>query len=130
MADEPRLNCRYRILRYVPNLIRDEWVNVGVMLEEAAGADAEGNRARREVRLIEEDAEIARVRRLHPDVDVELLRALPAEFDEFALCRLFERDFVPERNIIARCFQGNRPGRHAGRHPARQINTRAENEQC
>jgi hypothetical protein len=74
MAAEPRNMLRYRILRYTPNLIRDEWVNVGVLLEEAEGS-------RRAVRLIEEASEIARVRRLHPDVDENLLRALPSEFD-------------------------------------------------
>jgi hypothetical protein len=65
---------RYRILRYTPNLIRDEWVNVGVLLEETEGR-------RRAVRLIEEASEIARVRRLHPGLDENLLRALPSEFD-------------------------------------------------
>ena len=64
---------RYRILRYTPNLVRDEWVNVGVLLEETEGT-------RREARLIADTAEIARVRRLHPGADEDLLRALPAEF--------------------------------------------------
>src|ERR1700685_4043716 len=71
MAAEPRNMLRYRILRYTPNLIRDEWVNVGVLLEETEGS-------RRAVRLIEEASEIARVRRLHPGVDENLLRALPS----------------------------------------------------
>src|SRR5580693_6779535 len=74
MAAEPRNMLRYRILRYTPDLIRDEWVNVGVLLEETEGS-------RRSVRLIEEASEIARVRRLHPGVDENLLRALPSEFD-------------------------------------------------
>src|SRR5689334_2881432 len=80
MPDELKLNCRYRILRYVPNLVRDEWVNVGVLLEEVTPEGGAGA-PRREVRLIEEDAEIARVRRLHPGVDHELLRSLPGEFE-------------------------------------------------
>lgn len=65
---------RFRILRYTPNLVRDEWVNVGVLLEEAEGP-------RRAMRLIEDASEIARVRRLHPGADEGLLRALPSEFD-------------------------------------------------
>ena len=65
---------RYRILRYTPNLVRDEWVNVGVLLEEVDGP-------RRAMRLIEDASEIARVRRLHPGADEDLLRALPSEFD-------------------------------------------------
>lgn len=76
MPEENRYTLRYRVLRYTPNLIRDEWVNVGVLLEEIGGAAS-----RRAVRLIEEDAEIARVRRLHPGADENLLRALPADFD-------------------------------------------------
>ncbi len=81
MPEEMALNCKYRILRYVPNLIRDEWVNVGVLLEETPNALGAPLNLRRELRLIEEDAEIARVRRLHPGVDENLLRALPAEFE-------------------------------------------------
>jgi hypothetical protein len=90
MPDEPQGLFRYRILRYVPNPIRDEWVNVGVLLEDAA-VDAHGDAAsgangtreatRRALRLIEEPAELARVRRLHPAADEGLLRALPAEFE-------------------------------------------------
>ena len=74
MPEEPRNTFRYRILRYTPNVARDEWVNVGVLLEDANGP-------RRAARLIEEPAEMARVRRLHPSADEELLRALPAEFE-------------------------------------------------
>lgn len=74
MPEEKQTTFRYRILRYAPNLIRDEWVNIGVLLEVADGR-------KRAIRLIEEPAEIARVRRLHPGADEELLRALPGEFE-------------------------------------------------
>ncbi len=74
MPDEHRNTLRFRILRYTPNLVRDEWVNVGVLLEEVDGP-------RRAMRLIEDAPEIARVRRLHPEADEALLRALPSEFD-------------------------------------------------
>src|ERR1700690_2125213 len=74
MPDEHRNTLRYRVLRYTPNLVRDEWVNVGVLLEA-------GNGRRRARGLIEAAAEIARVRRLHPAADEALLRALPSEFD-------------------------------------------------
>jgi len=82
MPEESQNLFRYRILRYTPNLIRDEWVNVGVLLEgAAAGGDNGKSRARRAVRLIEESSELARVRRLHPAADEGLLRALAAEFE-------------------------------------------------
>jgi hypothetical protein len=83
---QPQNLLRYRILRYTPNLIRDEWINVGVLLEDSPDAgslgiapDSEGG-ARRALRFIEE-SEFARVRRLHPAADDGLLRALPAEFE-------------------------------------------------
>jgi hypothetical protein len=80
MPEEQRNTFRYRILRYTPNLIRDEWVNIGVLLEEVRAGEGAGG-TRRTMRIIEEPSEIARVRRLHPNADEELLRALPAEFD-------------------------------------------------
>jgi hypothetical protein len=74
MDEEPRNMFQYRILRYAPNRLRDEWVNMGVLLEETSGA-------RQAMRLIEEPAEFARVRRLHPDADEDLLHELAPEFD-------------------------------------------------
>jgi hypothetical protein len=61
--------CAYRVLRYTPNLVRDEWVNIGVLVFDPQTGE-------RRLRLIEEPAEYARVRRLHPQADEELLRAL------------------------------------------------------
>lgn len=58
-----------RLLRYSPNLVRDEWVNIGVLLfDEKTGE--------RRLRMIEEEEEYRRVRRLHPDADEAVLRAL------------------------------------------------------
>jgi Protein of unknown function (DUF3037) len=74
-TDEEAKNVfQYRILRYLPNLARDEWVNVGVLLQEVSGA-------RQAMRFIEEPAEFARVRRVHPDADEDLLHGLAPEFD-------------------------------------------------
>jgi hypothetical protein len=85
MPDETRNMLRYRILRYTPNLVRDEWVNIGVLLEESPGigeADNSGRSTRKlAIQVIEEESEMARVRRLHPGADEALLRALPSEFD-------------------------------------------------
>jgi len=74
MSDERAETMTYRILRYVPNLLRDEWVNIGVLLEDGSGA-------RRAVKLIEEESEFARLRRVHPAADDALLRSLAAQFD-------------------------------------------------
>jgi hypothetical protein len=72
MSEPERNTFEYRILRYAPNLLRDEWVNIGVLLESAGG----GQRA---IRLLDEE-HLPRVRRLHPEADLDLLRALPQEF--------------------------------------------------
>lgn len=65
----------YRILRYTPNLVRDEWVNIGVLLfDEKTGE--------RRLRLIEEQEEYARVRKLHPQMDETLLRELRNDLED------------------------------------------------
>jgi hypothetical protein len=63
----------YWVVRYTPNLVRDEWLNVGVML-------LDPGRRRFEARFIEENAEFGRVRRLHPNADETVLRALERHF--------------------------------------------------
>jgi len=72
--EENRQTLRYRVLRYAPNLVRDEWINIGVLLEDVGGP-------RHALRVIEESYEIARVRRIHANADESLLRGLPGEFD-------------------------------------------------
>jgi hypothetical protein len=74
MSDENLKACAYHVVRYQPNLIRDEWVNIGVLL-----LDPASGRVRQ--RWLEESADFARLRRLHPAADEELLQRLPAEFD-------------------------------------------------
>jgi hypothetical protein len=63
----------YHVVRYTPNLVRDEWVNIGILLFDPAS----GHLLQR---LLEEPAEFARVRRLHPAADEELLRRLSDDF--------------------------------------------------
>ncbi len=67
--------CAYRILRYTPNLVRDEWVNIGVLLFDPSTGE-------RRLRLIEEQDEYNRVRRLHPQADEALLRALRDDLED------------------------------------------------
>jgi hypothetical protein len=61
------------VVRYTPNLVRDEWVNIGILLLDPAGG-------RILQRVVEEPAEFARVRRLHPNADEELLRRVSDYF--------------------------------------------------
>lgn len=65
----------YRILRYTPNLVRDEWVNIGVLLFAPETGE-------RRLRLIEEQDELSRVRRLHPQVDESLLLRLRDDLED------------------------------------------------
>lgn len=65
--------CAYHVVRYMPNLVRDEWVNIGILLFDPASG-------RLVQRLVEEPGEFARVRRLHPAADEELLRRLSDDF--------------------------------------------------
>src|SRR5690242_9874658 len=65
--------CAYHVVRYTPNLIRDEWVNIGILIFDPASG-------RMLQRLVEEPGEFARVRRLHPRADEELLRRLSDMF--------------------------------------------------
>jgi hypothetical protein len=66
----------YRVLRYTPNLVRDEWVNIGVLVFDPETGE-------RRLRMIEEPGEYARVRRLHPRADEELLRALRDDLENW-----------------------------------------------
>jgi len=74
MSEEQMQTFTYRILRYTPNLIRDEWINVGVLLQ-----DPVRNLLR--VRMIEEDEAFARLRKLRFDADENLLRALQSDLE-------------------------------------------------
>lgn len=65
----------YRILRYCPSLVRDEWVNIGILVFDSQTGD---NR----LRLIQEEEEYRRVRRFHPRVDEKTLRDLHDEFED------------------------------------------------
>jgi hypothetical protein len=67
-------NFAYHIVRYSPSLVRDEWVNIGVLLFDPQNGQ-------RKFRLIEEPEEFGRVRRLHPQADEAVLRALRDELE-------------------------------------------------
>lgn len=74
MPDGKLETCTYRILRYTPNLVRDEWLNIGVLLFHPSSA-------RLRVRLLDEEEGLARIRRLHPQADLGVLRALQTDIE-------------------------------------------------
>lgn len=59
----------YQVLRYSANLIRDEWVNIGVLVFAPQSGELR-------LRLVESTEEYARIRRLHPQMDEEAIRQL------------------------------------------------------
>src|SRR5262249_25599993 len=74
-ASLPERAFAYQILRYSPNLIRDEWVNIGVLLFDPGTGE-------RRLRLIEGQDEFLPVRRLHPADDEDLLRGLRDDLED------------------------------------------------
>ncbi|MCL5263383.1 MAG: DUF3037 domain-containing protein [Acidobacteria bacterium] len=66
-----RRPCEFFLVRYVPDPIRGEFVNVGVLLRDAGGGAAHVRFTR----------DWARVRCADPDVDVEMLEALEQEIE-------------------------------------------------
>ena len=69
-----RIPCEFFLIRYVPDVVKGEFVNIGVLLREAAGAEPllhPGN-----VRFTRD---WARVRCLDADADVALLEGLEGE---------------------------------------------------
>jgi hypothetical protein len=77
-TNEAKVNSRayvYRLLRYIPNLVRDEWLNIGVLVFDPESGE-------RRLRMIEDADEYARVRRLHPQADEALLRALRDDLED------------------------------------------------
>ena len=90
MPDETLQPCAYHVVRYQPNLVRDEWVNIGVLL-----LDPATGRVRQ--RWLEEPADLVRLRRLHPAADEELLLRLPAEFDRQFAGREMDAEAILEK---------------------------------
>ena len=75
MTAVPENKYVYRVLRYTPNLVRDEWVNIGVIVYDPETGE-------RRLRMIEEQDEFARVRRLHPAADEDLLRKVRDDLED------------------------------------------------
>jgi hypothetical protein len=65
----------YHVLRYASDLVRDEWLNIGVIVfDPLTGA--------LRLRLAEEQDEYARIRRLQPAADEDVLRGFRDELED------------------------------------------------
>src|SRR5690349_14270319 len=67
----PKVPCRFFVLRYSPDAVKNEFVNIGLVLVPPAGGA--------EVRFTHD---WSRVRCLDPEADVEVLAALEADLRE------------------------------------------------
>jgi hypothetical protein len=65
----------YHVLRYASNLIRDEWVNIGVLLFDPLTGNLR-------IRMVENQDEYARIRRLHPKADEDAIRQLHGHLED------------------------------------------------
>jgi hypothetical protein len=79
-----RRACEFRLLRYVPDAVRNEYVHIGVILREEAGGAAADVRFTRDWR---------RVRCLDPEADTALLEGMESE-----LRRRFQAE--PDGNLM------------------------------
>ncbi len=70
-----RVPCEFFLIRYVPNVVRGEFVNIGVILRQVR---EDGSKA--DDVIVRFTRDWARVRCLDPDADIELLESLEAEF--------------------------------------------------
>src|ERR1700723_3120606 len=94
-----RKNLEFFLLRYVPDAVKDEFVNIGVVLVEAGATGAQSNGGGfADVRFTRD---WRRVRCLDPQADVEMLAALEREIrgqlrtaqDRAALLKRLEDSF-------------------------------------
>src|SRR5438105_2655446 len=76
MAD--RLQCEFFLIRYVPDVVKGEFANIGVLLREAGREDTARVRFTRDwarVRCMDADADIALLEALESEIDVRLRSA-------------------------------------------------------
>ena len=72
---QERIPCEFFLFRYVPDVVKGEFVNIGVLLREAAGAETR-------VPQVRFTRDWSRTRCLHADADVALLEGLEQEIAE------------------------------------------------
>ena len=74
-----RMQCEFSLVRYVPDVVKGEFANIGVLLREAGEAAPAQPSGRTLVRFTRD---WSRVRCIDPNADVELLETLEAEIAE------------------------------------------------
>ena len=87
----PRVQCEFSLLRYIPDPVRCEFVNIGVVvqIQDRSGA--------RRVAAMKLTADWRRARCLDPEVDTEMLEALEADLKQSLLA---ESKMTTEENLM------------------------------
>jgi hypothetical protein len=73
-----RLPCEFFLVRYVPDVVKGEFTNIGVVLREASVSDA----AKAESAVVRFTRDWSRVRCMDADADIGLLESLEGEITE------------------------------------------------
>jgi hypothetical protein len=87
-----RIQCEFHLIRYVPDVVKGEFVNIGVILREAPASATASESVVRFTR------DWARVRCMDSDADTALLEALEGEIAE--RLRLGEADTKPVMQLL------------------------------
>lgn len=88
-----RVPCEFFLVRYVPDAVKNEFVNIGVLLREAGRAETARVRFTRDW---------GRVRCMDPDADTAMLEALEGEIAQ--RLTLGENDFKPVMGVLEDSF--------------------------
>jgi hypothetical protein len=88
-----RVPCEFFLIRYVPDAVKNEFVNIGVLLREAGCAETARVRFTRDW---------GRVRCMDPDADTAMLEALEGEIAQ--RLTLGENDFKPVMGVLEDSF--------------------------
>jgi hypothetical protein len=72
-----RVQCEFFLIRYVPDVVKGEFVNIGVLLREAGGAALEASGT--DSAVVRFTRDWSRVRCMDADADIGLLEALEGE---------------------------------------------------
>ncbi len=110
-----RIPCEFFLIRYVPDTVRNEFVNIGVLLRTAVGVAPTGDGAARTAvdgavpaggdlaePMIRFTRDWSRVRCMDPDADVELLEALEGELQQ--RLRMGAADTQPVMKMLEESF--------------------------
>ena len=84
-----RVQCEFFLIRYVPDAVKNEFVNIGVLLREAGQTETAKVRFTRDW---------SRVRCMDPDADIEMLEALEGEIQQ--RLELGARDVKPVMQVL------------------------------